>query len=86
MKTLLARILLAVIFVALLAMLLSCSEQTPDEKLNRMKSPVIVIGIHGDFMGYSVAVKDSTGTVTTFYGRPLANAIGESRHVGDTIK
>lgn len=55
--------------------------------LNRLKSPVILIGKYAAMGSYSIVVIDANDSIRT-YGNlsTTANCIGESRLVGDTIK
>ena len=58
------------------------------DRINTMKSPIILIGVkHSETWGYSIVVKDSSGIIETIGNvSTFANAIGQSRKVGDTIK
>ena len=55
--------------------------------INRLKKPVILIGKHESMGLYGIVIKDANDSIRT-YGNvsSLANCIGESRQVGDTIK
>lgn len=85
--------------LAILALTLaSCTVNSIDNKstdyttetvkqLNAMKSPVILIGKDMSFGCYSVTVRDGNGNIQCFGNiSTLANCIGESNQVGDTIK
>lgn len=85
--------LLILIFMALIAMLIRCEshQETYSEKcdkaLTAMPSPVVILGIHDTWAGYSVTLMDGSGHVETFGDMStIANTIGQSRHIGDTIK
>ncbi len=56
-------------------------------QVNKMKSPVILIGKEKSLGCYGVSLKDSTGFLV-YLGNmsSFANSIGESRKIGDTIK
>lgn len=57
------------------------------KEFSKLKSPVILIGIHKSWNKYSITIKDSAGTVH-YYGNlsGLANTISASRQIGDTLK
>lgn len=58
-----------------------------DIEFSELKSPVILIGKAEDPFGWKITVKDSTGKVLSFGNMQIiANSIGPSRHIGDTLK
>jgi len=61
------------------------TEYTTDV-MNSLKPPIILIGKTKDLGSYSVVLKDSTKKIV-FFGNmsTLADAIGESHKIGDTI-
>lgn len=88
--------LLILFAMMLLAMVLqSCDDKVggsnytaeSTEQLNQLKSPVILFAVHDSWAGYSIVVRDGDGKFVTIGNMSsLANAIGQSRHIGDTIK
>lgn len=59
------------------------------DSFNTLKSPVVLIGKSKTAYDkyYGVSVKDSTGKVLSInWQSDLANDIGASRNIGDTIK
>jgi hypothetical protein len=58
------------------------------DRVNTMKSPIVLIAVkHSESWGYSIVIKDSSGVIETIGNASIfANAIGQSRKVGDTIK
>ena len=69
---------------------ISCGTET-DNKINKMISPVIVIAIsrpnNTTNTYYCIVLKDSTGKLYTLPCQSvIAEAIGKSKHVGDTIR
>ena len=86
----------AIIILTVISALLSCQENKStarnyseecDQTLSGLKSPVILIAIEKSLGGHNVVVKDSLGRCVSFgdFGI-IGRALGESRHVGDTIK
>lgn len=64
----------------------SYSEISQDQ-INALKSPVILIGKDKSFGCWGITVKDSTGYILHIGNMSsLANDIGATRAVGDTIK
>lgn len=90
-----------IIFCLLTIFLVACSEPIPEWKvkgfasyneyvmddLSKLKSPVILVAIGKSMVGCNITVKDSCGTIRG-YGNTsfIANNIGNSLNVGDTIK
>jgi endo-1,4-beta-D-glucanase Y len=81
--------------------ILSCEDKTIQEqsvenknyteestnKLNSLKSPVVIIGINKTWCCYGITVVDSVGYILDISANSnLANSIGQSRKVGDTIR
>ena len=58
-----------------------------EHDINSLKSPVILIGRQCSMSMWSITVKDGMDSIR-HYGNmsSLANDIGESRQIGDTIK
>jgi len=82
------KLLLAALGVAVIT---SCDRfdinRNADRRLSEMKSPVILIGKRENQFGYCVTLKDSVGRVESFGNATMLGLnIGESRHIGDTIK
>jgi len=91
MKKLIRYLMLVVITIIFIS---CCGNTESDETynefvqkdINKLKLPIVLIG-KGKSMGlYYIVIKDSTGSIRA-YGNlsSIANAIGESRSVGDTI-
>jgi hypothetical protein len=58
-----------------------------EAKFNQLKSPVVLVGKDKTLGEWGITVKDSTGFVYTIScSSDLANNIGASRKVGDTLK
>lgn len=79
------------LLMAMAAVLLqSCDlEFDPNSELNRMKSPVVLIGKHTDDCGksWSVMLKDANGkilSINSIYA--TGSVIGSSNKIGDTIR
>lgn len=73
-----------ILFSILCLGLISCDHQASDEeKLSKMKSPVIIVGIDED--ADHVTVKDAEGTILISSYSPFANSL-VGRKVNDTIK
>ena len=57
------------------------------QDFSKLKSPVILIGKSESMGNYNITVKDSIGTIRAYGNRSfMANSIGESRTIGDTLK
>lgn len=58
-----------------------------DAKFTSLKSPVLLIGKAQVLDSWTITVQDANGEIITFgFNITLANNIGASRSVGDTIK
>ena len=58
-----------------------------DSIFNTLHSPVVLIGKDKSFGLWGVTLKDGSGKITTFGNfSSLANNLGASRKVGDTLK
>lgn len=58
-----------------------------DAKLSSLKSPVVLIGKDKFYDCWGITVQDATGEILTIGNMiSLANNIGASRMIGDTIK
>lgn len=88
-------ILLLIICIVLVVLCFSCTKIEANENYNdkcdkilsSMKSPVIIIGINETWAGFSVSLKDSSGQIVSFGNMSmLANTLGKSHQIGDTIK
>ncbi len=81
-------------YVALILFMSACgnpiytdTNDKADHELSAMRSPVILIGKKCDSFGWNIVLRDSTGRVESFGNlQIIANTIGESRNIGDTIK
>lgn len=69
---------------SIFCILLGCEheEETPEQTLNKLRSPVVVISQGGDwFSGYTIYVKDANDSIV-FMRSPAF----ESLQIGDTLK
>jgi len=58
-----------------------------EKDFSKLKSPVILIGKSESMGQYNIVVKDSCGTIRAYGNQSfMANGIGESRAIGDTLK
>lgn len=80
-----------ILLVIAVLSLYSCDNVTYDDKINKqfneLKSPVILLAKRETAYGWQITVIDSTKNIQTFeYVSILANTIGVSKSVGDTLK
>jgi hypothetical protein len=82
-----------IVIVVLCGFLSGCGDRPinihddADQRLSKLKSPVILIGKYQTLGAWSSVVVDSCGRVESFGNITiLGQSIGESRHIGDTIK
>lgn len=83
-----------ILMLVLMLALVSCTEYTVKEdyteesvrEFNYLKRPVVLIGKKKSFDLYNITVLDGDGKVYSIGNMStLANTIGESRNVGDTL-
>jgi len=79
--------------VVLIGLLTACGDrpinihEDADQRLSKLKSPVILIGKYQTLGTWSATVVDSCGRIESFGNLTiLGQSLGESRHIGDTIK
>jgi len=86
--------LILILMLVLMLALVSCTEYTVKEsytdesvrEFNSLKRPVVLIGKKKGFDLYNITVLDGDGKVYTIGNMStLANTIGESRNIGDTL-